>query len=154
MNPRVAGWLFVVVQFALLVALAVLSAEPGDAWPTPDPVLAASALCTLTGLFVVAVAALQLGRSLTATPMPNDRNELSQRGLYGVVRHPIYSGLLLVVIGLAIRSASWVTTLVSVVTIAFFDVKARWEERRLVERHPEYAAYRERVPRFVPRPGR
>lgn len=154
MNRSATGWLFVGVQFALLLALAVLAGNPGDAWPTPGPLLAIAALCTLGGLVVIAVAAIQLGRSLTPTPVPNARNTLSDRGLYGVVRHPIYSGVLLVVVGLAVRSASWVTAAVAVVTIAFFHVKARWEEQRLAEVHPEYAGYAARVPRFVPRPAK
>lgn len=154
MSRQATGWVFVGVQFVLLIVLAALSARPGDAWPTPAPLLTLSALCTLGGLVVIVVAALQLGRSLTATPVPNTRNELSDTGLYGMVRHPIYSGVLLVVVGLAIRSASWVTAAVAVVTIVFFSIKARWEEQQLAERHPEYLAYCERVPRFVPRPAR
>ena len=154
MSRRTTGWAFVAVQFALLLVLAVRSGRPGDAWPTPGPLLGLAALCTLGGLVVIVVAALRLGRSLTATPVPNGRNELSTDGLYAVVRHPIYSGVLLVVIGLAIRSASWLTLAIAAVTVAFFHVKARWEERRLEERHPEYRAYCERVPRFVPRPPR
>jgi protein-S-isoprenylcysteine O-methyltransferase Ste14 len=153
-SRRAAGWAFVVVQLGLLVALGVLAGRPGDDWPTPGPLLAVAALCTLGGLVVIVVAALQLGRSLTATPVPNTRNELSTHGLYGVVRHPIYSGLLLVVAGLALRSASWVVAAVAATTIAFFHVKARWEEQRLAERHPDYAEYCASVPRFVPRPPR
>lgn len=151
MSQRTTGWIFVAVQFGLLLVLAVLAGRPGDAWPTPDPLLGLAALCTLGGLIVIAVAALQLGRSLTATPVPNGRNELSTTGLYGVVRHPIYSGLLLVVVGLALRSASWLTLVVAIATVAFFHVKARWEERRLAERHLGYADYCATVPRFVPR---
>lgn len=154
MSARTTGWTFVAAQFVLLLVLAIRSGRPGDDWATPAGVRALAALCTLGGLVVIVVAALQLGRSLTATPVPNRANELSTRGLYGVVRHPIYSGVLLVVIGLAIRSASWITLAVALVTVAFFHVKARWEERRLAERHPDYAAYCERVPRFVPRPPR
>lgn len=154
MSARTTGWTFVAAQFVLLLVLAIRSGRPGDDWATPASVRALAALCTLGGLVVIVVAALQLGRSLTATPVPNRGNELSTRGLYGVVRHPIYSGVLLVVIGLAIRSANWLTLAVAVVTVAFFHGKARWEERRLAERHPEYGAYCERVPRFVPRPPR
>jgi protein-S-isoprenylcysteine O-methyltransferase Ste14 len=143
--------LFVGVQIVLLVALAVLSGSPRSDWPTPPLVRALAALCTLGGLVVVVIASLQLGRSLTATPVPNDRGELRTTGLYGVVRHPIYSGLLLVVIGLAVRSASWITAVVAVVTIAFFHAKASWEERRLTDHYPGYAAYAARTGRFVPR---
>lgn len=152
MSRRLAGWSFVLVQLALLVGLAVTSSQGGDAWPTPAPLRALAALCTLGGLLVVAVAALQLGRALTATPVPNGRAALRTGGLYGVVRHPIYSGVLLVVVGLAARSASWITAALAIVTVAFFHVKARWEEARLAEEFDGYAAYAAATPRFVPRP--
>ena len=38
--------------------------------------------------------------------------------------------------------------------VAVLNAKARREERLLVERFPDYAAYMARTPRFVPRPGR
>jgi protein-S-isoprenylcysteine O-methyltransferase Ste14 len=148
---RRTGWLFVTVQVALLVALAALSGLPRSDWPTPPLVRAVAAVCTLGGLVVVLVASIQLGRSLTPTPMPNEHGALRTSGLYGVVRHPIYSGLLLVVTGLAVRSASWITAAVAAVTVAFFHVKAAWEERRLAERYDAYPAYARRTGRFVPR---
>lgn len=151
MIARRTGWLFVAVQVALLLTLAVLSGSPRSDWPTPAPLRAIAALCTLGGLVIVVVASVQLGRSLTPTPMPNERGVLRTTGLYGVVRHPIYSGLLLVVIGLAVRSASWITAVVAAVTVAFFHVKAAWEERRLAQRYDEYPAYAHRTGRFVPR---
>jgi protein-S-isoprenylcysteine O-methyltransferase Ste14 len=114
-------------------------------------VRALSALCTLGGLVVVVIASLQLGRSLTPTPVPNERSVLRTSGLYGVVRHPIYSGLLLMVIGLSVRSANWFTAAVAVATIALFHRKAAWEERRLEERYPDYPAYAGSTGRFVPR---
>jgi protein-S-isoprenylcysteine O-methyltransferase Ste14 len=151
-SHRTTGWVFVTVQVVLLASLAVLAGRPGDAWPTPSPVLGLSALCTLGGLVVMVAASLRLGHSLTATPVPNGRNQLSTDGVYAMVRHPIYSGVLLVVVGLAIRSASWFTLALAVLTVAFFNLKARWEEQRLAERHPDYSEYCTRVPRFVPRP--
>ena len=150
MNGR-TGWLFVAAQAALLLGLVALSGFPRSDWPTPPLLRALSALCTLGGLVVVVIASLQLGRSLTPTPVPNERGVLRTSGLYGVVRHPIYSGLLLVVIGLAVRSASWFTAAVAVATIAFFHNKAAWEERRLAERYPDYPSYAATTGRFVPR---
>ena len=152
MARRTTGWLLVAVQMVLLLALAVTSAGGRSDWPTPTVVRALAALCTLGGLVVVAVAAVQLGRALTATPVPNGRGTLRTDGLFGVVRHPLYSGLLLVVVGLAVRSASWITAAIAAATIAFFHGKARWEERRLAESFDGYAAYAAVTPRFVPRP--
>jgi protein-S-isoprenylcysteine O-methyltransferase Ste14 len=146
--------MFVLVQIGLLVSVAVTAAQGRGDWPTPAPVRVAAALCTLGGLVVVAAASLQLGRALTATPLPNGRGSLRNGGLYRVVRHPIYSGVLLIVIGLAVRSASWVSGALAAVTIVFFNVKALWEERRLSEAFDGYAAYAAVTPRFVPRPPR
>ena len=140
------------VQVVLLVALAVTSGQGRSDWPTPAPLRGIAALCTLGGLVVVAIAALQLGRALTATPVPNGRAGLRTDGLFGVVRHPIYSGLLLVVIGLTLRSASWHTAVLAALTVAFFHVKAHWEEQRLREQFDHYDEYAARTPRFVPRP--
>ena len=148
---RRAGWLFVAVQVVLLLALVALSGSPRDDWPTPPALRTLASLCTLSGLVVVVVASLQLGHSLTATPVPDDRGELRTTGLYAVVRHPIYSGLLLVVLGLAVRSASWVTAGVATATVAFFHAKAAWEEQQLALRYPDYPAYAACTGRFVPR---
>jgi protein-S-isoprenylcysteine O-methyltransferase Ste14 len=148
---RRVGWLFVAVQVGLLLTLVASSGSTRADWPTPPALRAFAALCTLGGLVVVVVASLQLGRSLTPTPLPNRRGELRTSGLYGVVRHPIYSGLLLVVLGLAVRSASWITAVVAAVTIAFFHVKATWEERQLAQRYPDYPDYAARTGRFAPR---
>ncbi len=151
MTDRRTGWVFVAVQAGLLIALVASSAVARDDWPTPPVVRALSALCTLGGLVVMAVAALQLGRALTPTPVPNDRGALRTSGLYGVVRHPIYSGLLLVVIGLAIRSESWISATIAIATIGFFQTKAAWEERRLARHYADYDEYAARTGRFLPR---
>lgn len=58
--------------------------------------------------------------------------------------------MLLIVVGLTLRSGSFVTLAVAVVTVVFFDRKARWEEAQLRERYPDYAEYASRTPRFVP----
>lgn len=44
------------------------------------------------GLVVAATGATGLGRSLTPWPAPVDDNELGTTGIYGLVRHPQYSG--------------------------------------------------------------
>ena len=79
---------------------------------------------------------------------------LATDGLYGVVRHPQYTGIMLAVVGQLVH---WPTipTLVLFPVIALIYVRlARKEERRLVEQFgDEYVAYRQRVPMFFPRWG-
>jgi protein-S-isoprenylcysteine O-methyltransferase Ste14 len=104
------------------------------------------------GLAGIGVASLRLGSALTATPVPTERGSLTTGGLYRYVRHPIYTAVLGIVIGLVIRSGSVPSLAVGLATVGFFNVKARWEERRLAVAYPDYAAYAARTPRFIPHP--
>ncbi len=142
------GWLFVAGQVVLLGALVLV---PGrDDWPTPSWVWMVGQAAVIAGLTVIVVASVRLGTGLTPTPVPNARGQLVTGGLYRFVRHPIYTGVLVIVVGLTIRSGSYVTLTVAVVTVVFFDRKAAWEEARLRERYDGYASYAARAPRFVP----
>ena len=96
------------------------------------------------------MASLSLGRSLTPTPVPVNYGALKTGGLYRFVRHPIYTGVLAIVVGLTLRSGSWISLVVAAVTVVFFTVKARWEEGQLMERYSGYAVYAAQTPRYVP----
>lgn len=138
------------VQFALLAVLLVLPG--GDDWPTPWWIELAGWAQIVGGGLVVLLATRHLGSALTPTPEPRPGEQLRTDGLYRFVRHPIYSGVMLAVVGLVARSGSWATLAVGVVTVVFFNAKAAWEEGRLANRHPGYQAYAARVGRFIPRP--
>lgn len=83
-----------------------------------------------------------LGREYTPLPFRTP-------SLYRYVRHPLYVGWLL---------AFWCTPTMTlshlcfaVVTTAYILAAIRWEERDLMQVHPEYASYRKRVPALLPR---
>ena len=152
MSRHLVGWSFVAVQ-AVLLGLLVLLPGRSD-WPTPGWLEMAGFVGLLVGLAIIAVAALGLGRSLTPTPVPVGYGSLTTNGLYRLVRHPIYTGVLTIVAALAVRSGSWLSLAVAVVTVVFFNQKAAWEEARLSERYAQYPAYAAATPRFVPRIGR
>ncbi len=73
-----------------------------------------------------------------------------QTGVYAIVRHPIYSGGLVLAIGWAFRTQSWLTLGYVVLLFLFFDLKSRREEEWLTQRYPEYADYRKRVRKLIP----
>jgi len=151
-DRRSTGWFFVVVQVVLLVAIVLV--PHGDDWSTPPWLLAAASVLTLGGMVVIVVSALRLGRALTATPVPRAAAELQTTGAYRWVRHPVYAGLLAVVIGVAARSGNVIAAALAVALVAFFHRKAAWEEERLRQQYPAYDAYAAVTPRFVPRPWR
>lgn len=144
------GWAFVAVQGVLLLLIVLLPSA--DHWPTPTAVRRLGDVLFIGGILFVAAASLRLGRSLTPTPVPNQSGELTTSGLYRLVRHPIYTGVLALVVGLTIRSGNLLCLVVGLVLIVFFNVKARWEEERLASTYTGYRAYADRTPRFIPRP--
>jgi len=149
-NPRdtAVAWLFVTVQFALLILIVVLPA--GHAWTNPTWLVHAATALEWLGVAVLVVGLINLGRSLTPLPSPVPHGELRTGGLYRLVRHPIYSGILALTAGIAIRSTSWTVVAATAALTGWFMAKARWEERRLSARYPGYDAYAARTPRFVP----
>jgi protein-S-isoprenylcysteine O-methyltransferase Ste14 len=150
-NERGGGW--VVAQLALFAAIGLaprrLAGLPD--WPegVRRPAALLGALFILAGLLVGGVAARQLGANLTIFPRPKEDGELVQHGVYGLVRHPIYTGVLLCALGYALLRSATPALLLSLALWAFFERKARREERWLLERFPAYAAYRRQVPNAI-----
>jgi len=85
--------------------------------------------------------------------MPSSMGRLTTTGLYRWMRHPIYTGVLTIVIGMTLQSGSWFSLAVGVSAFGFFSVKDRWEEDRLAERYTGYRDYALRTPRFFPISG-
>jgi protein-S-isoprenylcysteine O-methyltransferase Ste14 len=140
--------LLVAIQMVLLVALVLV---PGRGAPPGAPLLVVAAVAAVVGGAVVLLGAGALGRGLTAAPLPNAHARLRTGGLYRYVRHPIYSGVLLCAAAYTAAAGGWAKVAVLALLVVHLNVKARWEERHLARRFPEYAGYAARTPRFVPR---
>lgn len=94
--------------------------------------------------------AIGLGRGLTPFPKPTPNARLVQCGIYGLIRHPLYTSVMAGALGWALVWQSWPALLAGLVLIPFFDAKSRHEERWLREQFPEYSQYAQRVRRFIP----
>jgi protein-S-isoprenylcysteine O-methyltransferase Ste14 len=149
MNDNTRGNLYVAIQFAFLALL--IFAPSGALWPTGGLVGVAVDALEVVGIAVLLVSFINLGKSLTAHPMPLASGKLKTTGLYAVVRHPIYLGLLLVAAGLTVHGAS-IWHLVGFVGLSvLLHVKAGFEERLLRAAYSEYEAYARRVGRLIPK---
>ncbi|HEY0409015.1 MAG TPA: isoprenylcysteine carboxylmethyltransferase family protein [Candidatus Dormibacteraeota bacterium] len=72
-------------------------------------------------------------------------------GPYRVTRHPIYTGMLGMLVGTALLGGVGRWAVVLAVGVVYAAVKIRAEERLLGAEFPEdYPRYRERVPQLVP----
>ena len=82
------------------------------------------------------------------------QERLATDGLYGVVRHPQYTGIFFAVFGQLIHWPTVPTVILFPVVVWAYYRLAMREERRMIERFGEpYEDYRRRVPMFLPRWG-
>ena len=116
-----------------------------------------SLACTLFGggLLLIASACglagvVSLGRNLPPFPKPSASTRLVQTGIYGLMRHPLYTAVFCGSAGWALVWRSWPALLAALALAPLFDAKARREEHWLRQQFPEYAGYEQRVRRFVP----
>jgi methanethiol S-methyltransferase len=83
-------------------------------------------------------------RGVPYTPL-----QFTTPGPYRLVRHPLYVGWLMAFWATPTMTAAHLVF--ALVTTAYILAAIRWEERDLAAAHPEYAAYRRRVPMLLPR---
>jgi protein-S-isoprenylcysteine O-methyltransferase Ste14 len=140
-----------VAQFALVAVVAVSWFLP-PRWPeTVDAAFAAfGAALSFIGVTLVFAAYRALGPAFTPLPRPPEGARLVEQGPYGVVRHPIYAGGILLFAGLALATS--VTSLVATAALAtLWAYKLEAEERWLEEKFELYPDYRRDTPwRLIP----
>ena len=149
LGPRGEGW--VVLQVVLLVLIGIVGVL-GPRWPGDwDRVTwALVALCVAGAAVLLIGGFFRLGAQVTPFPKPVEGGELKERGVYGLVRHPIYGGVLLLSLGYSL-AASPLSLVPTALLALLFEGKRRREEVWLAERHPGYEDYRRRVRRsFIP----
>ncbi|HEX3050979.1 MAG TPA: isoprenylcysteine carboxylmethyltransferase family protein [Aggregatilineaceae bacterium] len=148
------GEWYVIVQvflFALIAAGPILAGDQPDVSGFVRAVaLVIGGLFGAVGLLLVLAGLWGLGDNLSPLPHPKDDATLVQTGVFGIVRHPIYSGLITGAVGWALLNVSLVTLVFALVLLVFFDIKSRREERYLAAKFPEYAAYQRRVRKLIP----
>jgi protein-S-isoprenylcysteine O-methyltransferase Ste14 len=132
------------------VVLVVRLVHPGGL-ALHSPILGASGAAVIAcGLALAIWARVQLGRNW-GTPMSQKAHpELITSGPYRIIRHPIYSGLLLGVIGTALVT-NLAGLLIAAIVGAFFYYCASVEETNLIAAFPAaYPAYRRTTKMLIP----
>jgi protein-S-isoprenylcysteine O-methyltransferase Ste14 len=97
-------------------------------------------------------ARIRLGRMWSASPdVLRADHELRTDGPYAITRHPIYTGLVGMLLGTALLNGLGVSLGFLLIGAAFLGARIPIEERLMSTAFPdEYARYRERVPLLVP----
>jgi protein-S-isoprenylcysteine O-methyltransferase Ste14 len=135
---------------------------PSSIIPLPgilnQPLFIPTVPVALTGLFLtIAGAAFAiwarfiLGSSWSANPTIRQGHELILRGPYRIVRHPIYTGILAMILGTALQAGLLRSFLAVPIIAIAFRIKLDVEERLMVHQFgDQYVQYRNHVRRLVP----
>lgn len=119
----------------------------------PAPALSAIGLgLAVAGWWIIALAFRENAFAAAIVKHQSERRQTAiDTGVYGVVRHPLYAGVVLALIGVALWLQSYAATLLAIVPIAVLLVRILVEEAFLTERLDGYAAYRKRTKkRLIP----
>jgi len=136
------------VQFVIFVAM--LAAPIVQRADVPVVVRVAGVAVMAAGVALALAGYRSLGTSHSPGTTPIVGAGLVSSGVYGYLRHPIYAGWCLGAFGFALTFGSWLGVGVAVALVVFYDLRTREEEKFLLRQYDGYAAYRERVKRFVP----
>jgi protein-S-isoprenylcysteine O-methyltransferase Ste14 len=99
------------------------------------------------GMIVCIVAVFDLGRSLSIMP---EARKLVTTGLYRYIRHPLYLGGALAVVGTFLQFRSWQGALIVIVQLYLQIRRMHWEEDILARAFPGYSEYKRQTRRLCP----
>ncbi len=105
-------------------------------------------LYVLAGAVIIIIGMVSI-RWRAAAPSVSD--PLVQSGLYAHIRHPLYLGMILELVGLFLWVPQLTVLVACLLGVLWALLQARLEERDLLQRLPAYKVYMQRVPRFIPR---
>lgn len=103
-------------------------------------------LILIAGAVISGKSLWDLGRKqLSIWPAPVPNGELQVDGMYGIVRHPMYSGLILASAGFAVSTGSPARMALTIAFAAFLAKKVEVEEDFLKDTYSDYGEYCEKV---------
>jgi len=145
-------WLIQSVAFTGFILILVLSGrDRRHGWSEmPTALVAVGDGLVIVG-FAVVLIAFRHNSFAAATIKVEATQQLVSTGLYGVVRHPLYAGVLLFLIGMPLALGSWVALAGTVISLAAIVWRIGHEERFLASNLAGYDEYRRAVRhRLVP----
>lgn len=132
----------------LLAALLLFNRRAGHIWVT-TPVLSnfpwlvlSGVVLTLAGIVLAFWARFHLGRNWGPPGTMRVGHELVTSGPYAYIRHPIYVGMGVAVVGTALAIGNVLVVLIAAVVLLRFWWAARVENNLLARRFGEQAAHR------------
>jgi len=107
-------------------------------------------ITAIFGILIIVISLLQLNNNLSPFPTPKTGSKLIQNGVYKFVRHPIYTGIILMTFGYGLYLNSPYKVIIAIVLYILFYFKSSYEEQRLKSVFSDYENYKTKTGRFFP----
>jgi protein-S-isoprenylcysteine O-methyltransferase Ste14 len=142
-----------VLVFSLLFSPTARVGWLGARFVPPSEIIAVvGAIATAFGVGLAVWARYVLGKNWSAAITFKENHELIRTGPYARIRHPIYSGIILGLLGTALAIGEWRALAGTAVMFASYFIKARSEESLLArEFGPAFQDHLSRTGMFLPR---
>ncbi|MBW1294208.1 DUF1295 domain-containing protein [Aquimarina litoralis] len=140
--------MYVFIQFGLFIGY--LWNPKFIAFKLPSIVIDLGLWLFIVGICTLLLALIQLRENLSPFPTPKKDAKLIKTGLYKFIRHPIYTGILLIAFGYAFYTHSIFKFFITIGLYILFYFKSKYEEKRLINFFSEYIDYQNTTGRFSP----
>lgn len=141
------GKVLVIIQLVCLIVLVIIPYSRNRSSLTN----VAGSIFIFIALIILSIAAVNLRPSLTIMPEPKVGAPFITKGIYKIVRHPMYLGVILIGVGLSLIKYSLVGILFTVILIVDLKIKHRYEDRLLLEKWPAAREYQGKVGALFPK---
>ena len=145
-------WIWLVIAVSIIAANAALFLDPPRFPGNSSIYTAITAILILTGIGFRWWAIISLGRFFSVDIALQEQHQIVQEGPYRWIRHPAYTGLLIIFLGMGIAFNNWVSFILIVIPITtLFLYRIKIEEDVLSERlGMAYLEYRKKTKRLLP----
>jgi len=124
-------------------------------FPAPSWIRWLGMMITASGMALEFSTQIFLGRNYSTTLHIGEKQSLVTTGPYRRIRHPMYTALVAVGIGMGLMSASWYFLIPFIATGIVIIFRTRREEDAMIEKFgDEYVQYAQRTGRFLPMMGK
>lgn len=137
---------YTVVQFLLLSMLFASRVSEGGRllFERGPAVHICGVVLIALSMGLAGLAFANLRTSFHVNPEPKAGASLVTTGIYRHLRHPMYTAVVLLTVGLFLTKPTENIAISAAALIGFYLIKARHEERKLCERYDRYEEYRAR----------
>ena len=142
-------WMYVILQFILfgvyLIEIDLITIS------LPEWFKLGVLTFSVLGIIIIVLSFYQLGSNLSPFPSPVKNADLITTGIFKYLRHPIYTGILLILFSVAIYNTSEYKLIICILLLILFQFKSKYEESRLIANFENYKDYMKDTGKFIPK---